>query len=117
MRVCPKALWHIFHARTGPQQLCGPIQNIITQFSGRTSPELFLELLYYKAIDFVGFCNYTYMNISKCSLIRFKQTANSCSSSHKCLLFLRVSKGFDRGLEGGEAIRSRALNGKIKNKR
>jgi len=28
-----------------------------------------------------------------------------------------VSKGFDRDLEGGEAIRSRSLNGKLKYKR
>ncbi len=31
-----------------------------------------------------------------------------------CCTFTWVSKGFDRGLAGGEAIRSRASNGKIK---
>ena len=33
------------------------------------------------------------------------------------ILLIRVSKGFDRDLEGGEAIRSRPSNGKPKYKR
>ena len=35
----------------------------------------------------------------------------------RIMLLIRVSKGFDRDLEGGEAIRSRPSNGKPKYKR